>query len=678
MARNRDKVRLGLEDLSVLLPAEPNEGVVTGTELEQTSTPAEDGVPTELDKPIIPDEEAVISPADTVIEDTVSVIQPTDVPLGHETSPPRSFREAKKQKARIITLIAPVIAAQIELRGRENPPAKGSFLPEWFALAKQRINEEGIVLDDSVLRSQSDFFKWFNQLKAERDDLQTFCKAERQKRVAQSEAEKNKSNKPGRKSSRQSQSFVDERDGRSSVGQVDADELDIIARNATPKAPRTVVTAPVRPAPPSPSEFGTSASPRPAPPSPSEFGTSASPRPAPPSPSEFVVSSELASLREELQDVRHQWAIVSAKRQGHMFDVRHKFDELGARYNELVLKIGRIQLQEQLASAATQTEKNTLAIGYYVEEQKKLRELTRHETEGKFINKFVGWMNRGSRKARVAKGILLGAIIGASGNVLLGIAGAATVAGAAMAVGRFGRGYAARHNASGMDELSDVQLQDAEYRTRLYGIESDDALVNSSQIFRDYFESDIKREQKKVRTAVTWGLGSVAVGVVAGQALHAGLDYFQATDSVASAKGIAPLADHTPLSVKAETVSVSIDGSGLLDKPELLDGSSEVADLSDSQSNELVTDGHDLLNAHDAYNIHHGEGWYETFKDMGIPKEHWSSVLQDAGPELKRQGWAYFDDANNEWRISQSGTLSEQAMQIVKDSSAKAGYAFNR
>jgi hypothetical protein len=87
---------------------------------------------------------------------------------------------------------------------------------------------------------------------------------------------------------------------------------------------------------------------------------------------------------------------------------------------------------------------------------------------------------------------------------------------------------------------------------------------------------------------------------------------------------------------------------------------------------------HDLVSLRDTLNIHVGEGWAETMKSMGIPQHQWADVLNDAGPKLHEQGWSYFDKTHNEWRISHSGVLSEQALQTLKDSSAKFGYAFTR
>ena len=85
-------------------------------------------------------------------------------------------------------------------------------------------------------------------------------------------------------------------------------------------------------------------------------------------------------------------------------------------------------------------------------------------------------------------------------------------------------------------------------------------------------------------------------------------------------------------------------------------------------------DSHELLSPSEAYNVRSSEGWYQTLKEMGVPKSQWQDVLQDAGPKLEKQGWAYFDKTHGEWRISQQGKLPESVMTTLKNASAKHGY----
>lgn len=66
-----------------------------------------------------------------------------------------------------------------------------------------------------------------------------------------------------------------------------------------------------------------------------------------------------------------------------------------------------------------------------------------------------------------------------------------------------------------------------------------------------------------------------------------------------------------------------------------------------------------------AYSVHHGEGWYETFNDMNIPKSEWSSLLQKAGPKLQENGWAY-QMPDGSWGISHPGTLPQGMLELIQ------------
>ncbi|HTK39435.1 MAG TPA: hypothetical protein VL362_01050 [Patescibacteria group bacterium] len=62
-----------------------------------------------------------------------------------------------------------------------------------------------------------------------------------------------------------------------------------------------------------------------------------------------------------------------------------------------------------------------------------------------------------------------------------------------------------------------------------------------------------------------------------------------------------------------------------------------------------------------------GEGWYQTFDEMGIDSDKQAEVLAEAGPQLKKMNLAYFDRTHNEWRISHKGTLPQEALDLIAD-----------
>jgi hypothetical protein len=74
-----------------------------------------------------------------------------------------------------------------------------------------------------------------------------------------------------------------------------------------------------------------------------------------------------------------------------------------------------------------------------------------------------------------------------------------------------------------------------------------------------------------------------------------------------------------------------------------------------------------------ARNVTNGEGWNQTFKEMGIPKSEWNDVLKSAGPKLAKLNEAYFDNNAGEWRISRPGQLSNDALRVIASSSRKNG-----
>lgn len=67
-----------------------------------------------------------------------------------------------------------------------------------------------------------------------------------------------------------------------------------------------------------------------------------------------------------------------------------------------------------------------------------------------------------------------------------------------------------------------------------------------------------------------------------------------------------------------------------------------------------------------ARSVHTGEGWNETFKDMGIPEQEWNSLLQKAGPKLAENNWAY-KMADGSWGISRPGTLPQDMLELINN-----------
>ena len=363
-------------------------------------------------------------------------------------------------------------------------------------------------------------------------------------------------------------------------------------------------------------------------------------------------SPELEAKYAELVAARSEWARFASKRQDRAFDRGVKNAEYGvaeAKYKQLVREYGRMKLAAELDAAPNDSAKNLLTIKYLAEEQNELRDLTKSESDAKWGNRFARWMNKGSRKQRIARGILIGVVAGAAGAALASGAGAGLAAAGVAGAARFVRGYTARHP-QGMGRLDSKFAEDSKLDQRTKIVDGDNFDFLADQ-FDDKFENDTKKEQNERKKAAAIGIGSVAAGATLGYLIQAGAENFIGGSDEASAAADTGAGEQPPADAGAGDQAPDAPQDG----PEL----------------------HELADAEGVYDVDPGEGWNETLNEMGVPEDQWGNVLTEAGPELEKQGWAYFDNANDEWRITKPGTLSEDAVSVLKAASANHGYSFN-
>ena len=383
---------------------------------------------------------------------------------------------------------------------------------------------------------------------------------------------------------------------------------------------------------------------------------------------------------------RDTWATESAKRQGRAFSLKknEKRNEIKDKYHESVRAFGIKELEGQISEDDSDTEKNAKVIAWLFEEQAKLRELTTEKLKSTRTSKFVEWMNRGGTLKRIGKSALVGvAASGAAAGISL-VAGFGLVAGAAggaaagaVGFGRFARGFAKGDRQRGMktaqesfiDDDRQVELEDTE-RDSL-SKRFDDAAVH----YNEGFEEDTKLEQKKRRRAVVRGLTNVALGVGVGAAVHYTTDFFSTDDG--------ELPSSRPDSDKPGLWGADgdRDGDGIvnhLDPDKDNDGVLNADDVKPLNPDVSTSSGDNILDfsevSHDARWVDPGEGWYQTFKELGIPQDHWNDVLENAGPKLHDQGWAYFDESANEWRISQPGRLPDDSLRVIAKAASRDGF----
>ncbi len=255
---------------------------------------------------------------------------------------------------------------------------------------------------------------------------------------------------------------------------------------------------------------------------------------------EMLDEAHLENARFDVNGAREQWATASAKRQGRAFSLKDKArDEIRDDYHAKVQKLGILELDGQIADTDDATAKNAKVITFLFDEQKKLRELTTEKLKGTKVGKFVAFMNKGSLAQRIAKGVGLGFIaggVGAVGGALIGAAGIGAGVAAAVAAGasRFVRGYSSNDRHRGMQTAEEaLGANGSEIGTDALDttVSLTDRLDDIAGTMNDVFEDDTVAEQNKRKKALTWGLGSVAVGAGLGYALGHFTDFHDAVQS---------------------------------------------------------------------------------------------------------------------------------------------------
>lgn len=238
---------------------------------------------------------------------------------------------------------------------------------------------------------------------------------------------------------------------------------------------------------------------------------------------EFSASPEM--IHDQLDAARRDWAALSAKRQRRLFDMKiHGYNDTRDRYQELVVECQKLDLADALAVEDDPVQRRLITAEYWLNEQNILREETKKTVEGtktwRFAHAFSEFLNSGSPRMRMLKGIALGVGVGIAGSMLGGVLGAATIGTGIVAAGRFARGYFTHHK-GGIDQhnvTADTMLEKIGYE------DLDDAgfQIALQQESKEMFNADGKKEQTKQRIAFAWGAGSVAVGAAAGWAIAEG------------------------------------------------------------------------------------------------------------------------------------------------------------
>ena len=361
-------------------------------------------------------------------------------------------------------------------------------------------------------------------------------------------------------------------------------------------------------------------------------------------------------LEKKVEDARELLAIASAKRQGKFFSFKSKrYEGLKKDYNEKVQALGRRHLDEH--PDYDDNDQNLVVIAFLFNEQEQLRDRTTKELEKTKVTKFIKWMNKGNAGTKIAKGVVIGAGAGLAGSFLAGAVGAGIIAGGAVTATRFARGFALKdHDKRGMDGLDDtIDLDEYSLGESARSAPAEDRLLALTKKADADFDVGTKYEQEKRRKAALYGTALIGAGALAGYGIHQAIEW-GAGRNLTAWDSLKDWWNDTPDDT-ASRPGGRVPDSLPEDTPEPKAPDFSWTDFS-PQSRVVES----------------GEGWYQTFQELGIPESHWEDTLQNAGPKLENAGWAYYDDAAGEYRISHQGELSDRALTIIARSARRDGF----
>lgn len=75
----------------------------------------------------------------------------------------------------------------------------------------------------------------------------------------------------------------------------------------------------------------------------------------------------------------------------------------------------------------------------------------------------------------------------------------------------------------------------------------------------------------------------------------------------------------------------------------------------------------------EARHISKGEGWYQTFKELGVKSKDRATLLAKVGPKLQQMGIAYKDPSIGGYGISHSGTMPKKALVYINSVARELG-----
>lgn len=390
-------------------------------------------------------------------------------------------------------------------------------------------------------------------------------------------------------------------------------------------------------------------------------------------------------IKAELDAAKVCLSKMDAKRWGRVKDRRIR-GYLAARdeYNTLKVEYGQKLLQDEIEQLSTPEEKNLRVLKYLLEQDNELGDLTRAELNSTRIGKFVRWMNKGGRVARVAKGVLLGAPAGAIGvaslfipgvNVLMGGAIAGTVAAGVAAGSRFARGYAMHANYDGEKhrvDTSDEALQDT--AASVSGATTEESFAQGRQISEQKHEEIVKQEHRDRLKSLSLGLGSVALGAVA--TYGGGWAVSKLPSSWAPSWSwldkVRHVYDRSGGDVKKPNRNILDMFDDAREKMGGRGGSGVISDVPSTVHDGAMPSGVDRIVeafSGDATLIEYGEGGWNTLSEMGVDSAHYEAVWEAVGQRLTDSGHGdlVYRMPDGQWGWSRPGVLDGEALRVIAE-----------
>ena len=425
------------------------------------------------------------------------------------------------------------------------------------------------------------------------------------------------------------------------------------------------------------------------------------------------------TIRTELNEARESWSAMQAKRQGRLWDRRIKgYNATKERYESLRDELGSRTLESTINDdTLNDVEKNAAVIAYIFDEQNALRSLTKEKVGNtrvsKFVEKFGGWLNKGSGWTRFGKAAVVGmgaGIVGAGAGLLFGAAGmGAAVAGAGVLATkgalRFTKAYAKSdaRQGRGMSNLDDSEKDTWARELATQG--GDTVVEKAGNLSGKKFEVDTKREQGKRQKTMTTAVLGLTLGAGLATGIGFALDGFGVSGTVRDSlidrqspvePGDGDAGQETPDIHTQEEIDEQIKEAEdrvrdeyddkineLEDKIDELEGkledeienpSNDNGDISDIPGdNGDYTDY--ILDHMDALNVASGEGWFQTFSELGISVEDHRELLAEVGPRLAEMNVAYADASIGGYGIARPGDMPIEALQYILEVANERGIA---